>query len=163
MIKKFIRTFWSIFLTFLSDWKYFDIGCPDHSSVVTKMVKNDTSNHSSCTSKEYIQSNGIPTSISWQWFPCQKTQNCIHPSNRCNQHPHPNCIYRNEKGQLIAEDEENCLDDYISKGLVDKTANFRCQSATHNSKSPPVVSTVFNDSRFMVSLNTRNFTTFFSV
>ena len=149
-----MRTHTSICLTFLSVWKYFD-GCPDYSGVVTKMVKNNTSNHSSCTSKEYIQSMGKPTSVSWQWFACYKTKYCIHPTNRCDQHPHPDCIYKNEKGQLIAEDEENCIDEYISKGLVGRTANHKCQSATHNSKSPPVLSTVFIDGRFMVSLNTR--------
>ena len=142
-----MRTHLSICLTFLSVWKYFDIGCPDHSGVVTKMVKNDTSNHSSCTSKEYILSNGIPANISWQWFPCYKRQNCIHPTNRCDQHPHPDCIYRNEKGQFIAEDEENCIDEYKSKGLVDRTANLRCQSATHNSKSPPIRSAVLNEAK----------------
>ena len=152
MIENFMRTHLSICLTFLSVWKYFDIGCPDHSGVVTKMVKNDTSNHSSCTSKPMLWA---PTTISWNWFPCYKTENCIHPSHRCDQHPHPDCIYKNEKGQLIAEDEENCIDEYISKGLVDKTANLGCQSAKHNSKSPPVLSTVFDDGRFMVSLNTR--------
>ena len=108
------------------------------------MVKTNASSHPSCTSKKYIQSNGKSSNISWQQFPCYKTENCIHPINRCDQHPHPDCIYRNDEGQLIAEDEENCMDDYISKGLVEKTANLRCQSATHNSKSPPVMSTVFN-------------------
>ena len=111
------------------------------------MVKTNASSHPSCISKEYITSNGIPANISWQWFPCYKRQNCIHPTNRCDQHPHPDCIYRNEIGQLIAEDEENCIDDYISKGLVDKTANLRCQSAMHNSKSPPVRSTIFNEAK----------------
>ena len=43
---------------------------------------------------------------------------------RCDMHPHSNCI--------DGEDELDCFDDYISKGLVSKSADFICQSPFHN-------------------------------
>ena len=39
-------------------------------------------------------------------------------------HPHPNCTN--------GEDEIGCLDKYVEKGLVSKSANFICQSPYHN-------------------------------
>ena len=42
---------------------------------------------------------------------------------------------------MVAEDEEGCLDEYISKGLKARSANFKCQSPFHNNESQSVLST----------------------
>ena len=47
-------------------------------------------------------------SVDWKWFPCNQTKKCIHFNNRCDSIPHPDCIYENENGFMIAEDEEYC-------------------------------------------------------
>ena len=82
------------------------------------------------------------------WFPCHKNSKCIHSNSRCDLHPHPDCIYENE-GQMVAEDEEGCFDEYKSKGLVPKSANLECQSPMHNSGSIAIQSIVakFNGTR----------------
>ena len=84
----------------------------------------------------------------WNWFTCHETRKCIHPNSRCDLHPHPDCIYENEDGQIVAEDEEGCFEKYKSKGLVPKSANLECQSAIHNSDSIAIQSIVakFNGS-----------------
>ena len=34
-------------------------------------------------------------------------------------HPNPECLYRDkDTGKMVAEDEENCLDEYKIKGTV---------------------------------------------
>ena len=35
-------------------------------------------------------------------------------------HPNPECLYRNNTGKIVAEDEENCEDIYRIKGTVYK-------------------------------------------
>ena len=83
--------------------------------------------------------------MTWQWFYCNQTNKCIHMDSRCDLHPHPECIYENSEGEFVAEDEEGCsAEDYQIKGLVAKSANFRCQSPLHNKNSSAVLSTVFN-------------------
>ena len=44
---------------------------------------------------------------------------------RCDLRPHPKCIYENDKGEMIAEDEEGCIEEgkYKSKGLIPQSAN----------------------------------------
>ena len=44
----------------------------------------------------------------------------------------------------MAEDEEDCFDDYKWKGLVAKSANLVCQSPNHNVMSPSIQSLAFN-------------------
>ena len=39
--------------------------------------------------------------VDWKWFPCKETQKCIHIDNRCNLHPHPDCLY--EKAKILKE------------------------------------------------------------
>ena len=55
-------------------------------------------------------------------------------------HPNPACIYKNEYGESIAEDEEGCLEEYKRKGFVAGSsrfpANFQCESPFHNRESP---------------------------
>ena len=57
--------------------------------------------------------------------------------------PNPACTFRNNQtGKTISEDEEGC--DYMSKGLITKSATYPCQSRNHNEKSLAVLSTFFN-------------------
>ena len=42
---------------------------------------------------------------------------------RCDLRPHPKCIYKNDKGEMLAEDEEGCEEEYKIKGLIDPSAN----------------------------------------
>ena len=65
-----------------------------------------------------------------------RTKKCIHPDARCDLHPHSSCTYKNEKGETVAEDEENCKEEYINKGLVPRTVNMECISPIHNMESP---------------------------
>ena len=77
--------------------------------------------------------------VTWNWFTCHKNRRCIHSNSRCDLHPNPACIYENEAGQMVAEDEEGCLDEYKSKGLLAKSGNFECESALHNSDTIAIV------------------------
>ena len=57
--------------------------------------------------------------------------------------PNPACTFRNNQtGKTISEDEEGC--DYLSKGLITKSATHPCQSRNHNEKSLAVLATFFN-------------------
>ena len=47
-------------------------------------------------------------------------------------------------GVIMAEDEEECFDEYKLKGLVSKSANLICQSPIHNIESPSIWSLAFN-------------------
>ena len=69
---------------------------------------------------------------------------CVHEKSRCDLHPHKDCIYNNTQGQMVAEDEENCLQEYKEKSLIPQTANFECNSTIHNSNSSAILSTVYN-------------------
>ena len=53
-------------------------------------------------------------------------------------------IDQNDQVEMIAEDEENCLEEYKKKSLIPQTANFQCISPIHNSNSSAILSTVFN-------------------
>ena len=88
---------------------------------------------------QMIYPHGIP--VEWTWFHCKKTQRCIHNSQRCNLHPHPDCIYEKD-GVFMAEDEEECFDEYKRKLLAEKSANFICQSPFHNQDSEMILSNV---------------------
>ena len=52
-----------------------------------------------------------------------------------------------KKGEMVGEDEEGCLEDYKTNGLVAPSATFPCQSKNHNKKSPAILSTIFNYTR----------------
>ena len=43
-----------------------------------------------------------------------------------------------EKEETVAEDEENCNEGYINKGLVPRTVNMECISPIHNIDSPAI-------------------------
>ena len=51
---------------------------------------------------------------------------------------------QNDQVEMIAEDEENCLEEYKKKSLIPQTANFQCISPIHNSNSSAILSTVAN-------------------
>ena len=57
-------------------------------------------------------------------------------------HPNPECIYEKD-GVKMSEDEEECLEEYKLKGLVDKSAFFECPSPDHNKMSPPILALVY--------------------
>ena len=84
--------------------------------------------------------------VTWNWFQCKRTRKCITQNSRCDLHPHPDCIYRNKNGDMVAEDEEDCFEEYKKKNLVVKSAHFECQSAIHNSNAEEILSTVYNES-----------------
>ena len=50
----------------------------------------------------------VVRTVDWEWFHCTQTKKCIHINNRCDFHPHPDCIYETEDGLMISEDEEDC-------------------------------------------------------
>ena len=63
------------------------------------------------------------TPADWTWFACSKSRKCIHIRSRCDQHPHPSCVYENIDGKKFAEDEDNCIPEYKEKGFVPKVIN----------------------------------------
>ena len=83
-------------------------GCGDHSDKVKNF--NITNPSNPCEGNEYTYKDifdEYTVSVDWEWFECTKTMKCIHQNNRCNSHPHPDCIYEKD-GLFIAEDEDNC-------------------------------------------------------
>ena len=103
----------------------------------------DSSSPPSC-GDIYIEPDGVfKHSVTWQWFACERSQTCIHIDNRCDLHPHPDCLYEDD-GVWVAEDEEDCIDEYKRKNLIQRTATLKCSSAIHNSETPPIKANVFN-------------------
>ena len=125
------------------DWGHPTQGCEDHSDKTMK-------SNSPCLGDTYTyQYYGEKTAkVSWKWFHCDKaaTPVCIHKNSRCDMHPHPECMYKdNTTGNMVAQDEEGCLDgEYKKKGLIKTSANFKCWSKIHNLESSSILSTVFN-------------------
>ena len=66
-------------------------------------------------------------SVTWTWFACTKSRKCIHIRSRCDEHPHPSCVYEKD-GMKFAEDEDNCTSKYKEKGFVPKVNNYRVMS-----------------------------------
>ena len=62
------------------------------------------------------------TSVEWTWFACTMSRKCIHIRSRCDQHPHPSCVYEKD-GMKYAEDEDNCTSEYKKKGFVPQVIN----------------------------------------
>ena len=125
-------------------------GCPDKSDIVINMTVNDDSNKVSCGDKYFYHDWTIDkttkVNVNWKWFECHKTEKCIHQNTRCDLHPHPACIYENKKGEMVAEDEENCLSEYKKKGLVGRSASFKCISPFHHKNSQAIRNNLFFDS-----------------
>ena len=123
--------------------EYLRNGCVDHSDVSMVASKTTKPACGNVYTSEYISKldypDGIP--VDWTWFHCKNTQRCIHNSQRCNLHPHPDCIYEKD-GVLVAEDEEECFNEYKRKLLAERSANFICQSPFHNQESKAILSNV---------------------
>ena len=49
-----------------------------------------------------------------------------------------------EKEETVAEDEENCNEEYINKGLVPRTVNMQCISPIHNINSSAISNYPYN-------------------
>ena len=114
-------------------------GCQDKSDISQKMTATDASNLTCGDAYKQNNPNNPDWSVDWTWFACHQTQKCIHIDSRCDLHPNIECVYvRN--GVLVAEDEEECFDEYKRKGLISNSANFICQSPLHNTKTPTVLS-----------------------
>ena len=102
------------------------------------------SHNEPCEGSNYLYHGyNIKAPKNWEWFLCMNTQKCIHIDNRCDLHPHSECIYEKD-GVMVAEDEEGCSDEYNRKGLVAKTANVICFSPDHNTMSPAVISNIYD-------------------
>ena len=98
-----------------------------------------------CGGETYISPRGASFDVTWDWFPCHRTQKCIHFRNRCDLHPHPECIFENDQGETVGEDEEGCQkEDYQSNALMEQSAIFPCQSETHNWNASAIWSTVYD-------------------
>ena len=54
---------------------------------------------------------------------------------------------------MIAEDEENCLEEYKAKGLIPNTANFPCISPIHNSNSSAILSNFYDWNTYKTKYN----------
>ena len=112
----------------------------------------EVGNNSLC-GNQYSYSRG-DVAVSWTWFLCKRNGQCIHNNTRCDMHPHPNCVYVNENGESVAEDEEGCLEEYKRKGLVAASATFECVSPLHNKDSSSVKAKVWNQTQHISILKT---------
>ena len=114
-------------------WGRLTKGCEDQSDKTKKR-------NSSCLGETYEYKYTV--NVTWEWFHCDKASPpvCIDKKLQCDMLPHPDCIY-NKTGVMVAQDEENCLDEYKVKGLIKTSANFRCLSKFYY---PEVNSTVAN-------------------
>ena len=110
-----------------SVWTQKDRSCNDMSHIVMDMDENNECGET----YHYIDQSGQmqQTSADWTWYPCTKSgkRKCIHISSRCDQHPHPSCVYEKD-GMKFAEDEDNCISEYKEKGFVPQVINYRVMS-----------------------------------
>ena len=124
---------------YLSDWGSPGSGCRkygDNSDISMKMRPQDSSSPPSCGN---IYIDPVGDQYNFPMFSCKRSQTCIHIDNRCDLHPHPDCLYEG-----IAEDEEDCIDEYKRKNLIQRSAIFKCPSAIHNSETLPIKATVYD-------------------
>ena len=75
---------------------FYDQGCSDKSDISQDMDKEDNS-----TCGNIYVTPWTEYTVDWEWFACKKAQKCIHINNRCDLHPHPDCLY--EKVELVKE------------------------------------------------------------
>ena len=130
---------------FLPGWGHLNKGCPDHSDKVKEPnleTPDDPCGGESYTFwdtdyRDWEQKTEIVDD--WDWFYCPQSKKCIHQIGRCDKIPHHACTFKNE---TTAEDEVGC--NYISRGLTSNSATLQCQSVSHNEKSLPVLSKVWN-------------------
>ena len=98
--------------------------------------------------------------VDWKWFHCLQTKKCIHINGRCDLHPHPACTFKNENGEMVAEDEENCSDIYKEKGLVSKSSNYECISPIFNNDSATTLFKEWKDKGYSPEYYGLNLATF---
>ena len=60
-------------------------------------------------------------------------------------HNFENNLFKNEDGDIMAEDEESCIetDEYKSKRIIKESADFKCQSKFHNERSDAVTASIY--------------------
>ena len=93
----------------LLDWgmpisNTYDKGCSDKSDISQDMSQEDNALNATCGNK-YTAPWGVIVTVDWKWFPCMKTKKCVHIDNRCDLHPHPDCLY--EKVKIVKESVSN--------------------------------------------------------
>ena len=105
-----------------SDWNDKDHSCKDMSHIVMDMDENNECGETYHYMDDWGQMQN--TSADWPWFRCTKSgkRKCIHIRSRCDQHPHPSCVYEKD-GMKFAEDEVNCTSEYKEKAFVPKVIN----------------------------------------
>ena len=59
------------------------------------------------------------------YFICNKSKMCVHPSLQCD--GHPQCQH--------GEDEQNCYGQYIKKNIIKHYATFNCKSLLYPGKN----------------------------
>ena len=143
------------FMNNLLDWGNLDRGCPDKSDIVKDMAVNVDSDEQLCgTSYSFIDNRSEENKTSSiTWFACHKTQKCVHSNSRCDLNPHPACVYVNKDGDLVAEDEESCQEEYIEKNLVPNSAILECIGQVHN-RNTSILSESFQGKNSEVVINT---------
>ena len=117
--------------------------CDDNSD---KVMNSTKSLDKPCNGSNYFyQGHTFEAPTDWTWFHCRNNDKCIHIDSRCDMHPNYECIYDRD-GIMVAEDEEECFDEYKRKGLIGKTANVICSSQDHNIESPAVILDIYYES-----------------
>ena len=72
---------------------FFDKTCSDKSDISQDMIVENDAIIATCGSIYTPPLHMHQTVVDWKWFPCKKAQKCIHIDNRCDLHPHPDCLY----------------------------------------------------------------------
>ena len=109
----------------LLDWYKKDGSCKDMSHIVMDMDENNECGET----YHYLNYPGQmqKTSANWTWFPCTMSKRCIHIKSRCDQHPHPSCVYekvgKDGIKRKFSEDEDNCISEYKEKSFVPQVIN----------------------------------------
>ena len=80
---------------------FFDKTCSDKSDISQDMIVGDDAIIATCGSIYTPPLHMHQIVVDWKWFPCKKAQKCIHIDNRCDLHPHPDCLY--EKVRISLE------------------------------------------------------------
>ena len=103
-----------------SDWSEKDDSCKDMSHIVMDMDENNECGETYHYTDFYGRMQN--TLADWTWFACSESRKCIHIRSRCDQHPHPSCVYEKD-GMKFAEDEDNCISEYKEKSFVPQVIN----------------------------------------
>ena len=114
-----------------SDWNKKDGSCKDMSHIVMDMDENNECGETYHYIDPY-SGKMKKTLADWTWFACTRSRKCVHIRSRCDQHPHPSCVYekvgKDGEKRKFSEDEDNCLSEYKEKGFVPQVINLRVMS-----------------------------------